>query len=301
MLAMDRLYGMVANDGHPTLHETSIASYFLQSASHVLGWEATDVMETDEQKFTDEALTKACGLHMDNLRRLITWRAVVPVQAGGGRGRVRLWTLSQALRISVTAQFFDAGFSLRMAHTLTYCLPLDDMLQRYDPALLSNVKTSEEDRELLSPEPYLLQSSRDRIGHVYVLDRKYVYTDVHGQLPELFGVLSLDENRFYPTYDPSRFLWGLIANMLNRRPRKIAIREIDRSSLLLGDIYFRGKQREFNKAHAALFRQIDTQIIDWDRITFRNCLVIDLSVGLELTFRRLLNLPVSYSPNLRME
>ena len=76
---------------------------------------------------------------------------------------------------------------------------------------------------------------------------------------------------------------------------------LQKSSLLLGDVYFRGKRRELNKAHEALFGGIDTQIIDWDQVTFRNCVVIDLSVGLELTFRCLFNLPVSYSPNLRMD
>jgi hypothetical protein len=258
-------------------------------------------MEADDQTFTDDALTAACGLHMDNLRRLITWRAVVPVQAGGGRGRVRLWTLPQALRISVTAQFFDAAFSLQMAHTLTYCLPLDDMLQRYDPTFLKDQAISEEDGALLSSKTYLIKSSRDRIGHVFVLDRTYVYADVLGEIPYLSGVLKLEENRFYPTHDPSRFLWGMIANRFNRRPTKTGMHDIDESSLLLGDVYFGGKRRDVNKAHEALVGGIDTQIIDWDRITFRSCLVIDLSVGLELTFRRLLNLPVTYSPNLRME
>jgi hypothetical protein len=258
-------------------------------------------MEADGQTFTDELLTAACGLHMDNLRRLITWRAVVPVQAGGGRGRVRLWTLPQALRISVTAQFFDAGFSLQMAHTLTYCLPLDDMLQRFDPVFLNDLAISEEDRALLSSQTYLIESSRDRIGHVFVLDRTYVYTDVLGETPALYGVLKLEENRFYPTHDPSRFLWGMIADRFNRRPQETSVHDIDKSSLLLGDVYFRGKPRDLNKAHKDLISGIDTQIIDWDQVTFRNCLVIDLSVGLELTFRRLLNLPVTYSPNLRME
>jgi hypothetical protein len=251
--------------------------------------------------FTDDVLVSASGLHRDNLRRLITWRAVVPIQAGGGRGRVRLWALAQVLRVCVTTQFFDAGFSLRMAHTLTYCLPLDDMLQRFDPAFLADPRTAEADRELLSAEPYSVRSSRDRIGHVYVLDRKYVYTDVLGELPYLYGVLNLDDNRFYPTYDPGRFLWGLIANSFDRRPATTGIHDIDRSSLLLGDVYFREGSSEITKALEDLIAGIDTQILDWDELTFRNCLVIDLSVGLELAFRRVLDLPAFYSPNERMD
>src|SRR5216684_6744624 len=88
-----------------------------------------------EAVFTDEQVTNACNLHIDNLRRLITWGAVCPVQSGGGRGRVRQWTARQALRISVTAQFVEAGFSLQMSHTITYCLPLDDLLYAYDPGI----------------------------------------------------------------------------------------------------------------------------------------------------------------------
>jgi hypothetical protein len=36
------------------------------------------------------------------------------------------------MQIAATAEFVDARFSLKMAHTLTYCLPLDNLLLLYD-------------------------------------------------------------------------------------------------------------------------------------------------------------------------
>src|SRR5262249_55086916 len=88
-------------------------------------------------KYTDAQVLDATGLPIDSLRRLITWGAVRPAQAGGGRGRVRLGTTRQALRITATAQFTAAGFSLQMAHTLTYCVPLDGLMGIFDPEELA--------------------------------------------------------------------------------------------------------------------------------------------------------------------
>ena len=78
----------------------------------------TETLLMVPQRFTDEQVTEACNLHVDNLRKLITWGAVIPAQAGGGRGRVRLWTMGHVRRISITASIQNAGFSLRLAHTI---------------------------------------------------------------------------------------------------------------------------------------------------------------------------------------
>ena len=72
----------------------------------------------DQQTFTDEQVTEVCKLYLDNLRELITWKAVLPVQRGGGRGRVRLWSLEHVQRIAAIAAIFNSGFSLRIAHTI---------------------------------------------------------------------------------------------------------------------------------------------------------------------------------------
>lgn len=87
--------------------------------------------------FTDQQVTAACDLHLDNLRKLITWRAVIPIVGGGGRGKTRKWSLMRANRITVIATIFNAGFSLRMAHTITYCAPLDRLFFALNPSALT--------------------------------------------------------------------------------------------------------------------------------------------------------------------
>src|SRR5215469_2003711 len=135
-----------------------------------------------DKKFTDEEVTAASNLHIDNLRRLITWGAVTPAQAGGGRGRVRLWTLSQAMRIAVTAEFVEAGFSLQMAHTLTYCLPFDDMLRLYDPEFLKkhfDVAHSPNLRAMVSPDETDYWPDKTLMGSaLFVVNRRLVYGDL---------------------------------------------------------------------------------------------------------------------------
>src|SRR5215831_3331166 len=83
--------------------------------------------------YTDQQVIAATGMPVDSLRRLITWGAVRPSQSGGGRGRVRLWSTHQALRVCVTSELAAEGYSLRMAHTLAYCLPLTNLMLWFDP------------------------------------------------------------------------------------------------------------------------------------------------------------------------
>jgi hypothetical protein len=254
--------------------------------------------------FTDEEVTSACNLHIDNLRRLITWGAVKPVQSGGGRGRVRKWTARQVLRISVTAQFFEAGFSLQMAHTFTYCLPLDDLLYVYDPDMIHMHLKRKRDpgslrlKALISRQGQNYWPSKRFYGsEVLILDRRFMYADVLGDCPTLFAVIDLDRQRVCPVFSPYMFVFG--AGMVEdfNLPKVVDAREISRSSLLIDDEFL----TDSSSSNLALFQSkipagINNQIFSLDGLICRNLIAVNLAVGFTACLRKLLGLPLDYHP-----
>jgi len=200
---------------------------------------------THSRLFSDSEVIEATGLGLDNLRKLITWGAVRPEQSGGGRGRVRMWTLRQSMRIAATAAVYRAGFSLRMAHTLVYALPLDDMLLSYDPELWGQGTGAHQfepwnasggavvlDR-LLSTGEYRIGRDRRRIGHIHIVQGSLVYTDALGRGAALFGYIDRDRNIFVSFRDPAEFSWGAVYNSFPHLPRRVGMSEIDPASLSL--------------------------------------------------------------------
>lgn len=254
--------------------------------------------------FTDEQVTNACSLHIDNLRRLITWGAVKPVQGGGGRGRVRKWTARQALRISVTAQFVEAGFSLQMGHTLTYCLPLDDLLYFYDPDIIRTLMKGKRDSGALRLKALMSRSGKHYwptkryLGsNVLIVDRQFMYADVLDPYPALLAVIEPERQRVWPTFNPYRFVYG--AGMVEEfgLPKVVDAETISRSSLLIDDNSF----VENESWNFALFEQkvpkgLISQIPSLDSLLCRNVMAINLAVGLTACVRKLLKLPVNYRP-----
>lgn len=257
-----------------------------------------------ETAFTDEQVTTACNLHIDNLRRLITWGAVRPVQPGGGRGRVRKWTARQGLRISVTAQFVEAGFSLQMAHTLTYCLPLDDFLYVYEPDFIrSHLKGRRERgsrrlKAMVSPTGKNYWPTADFVGtEIIIVDRRYVYADVTGDRGTLFAIIDTDKQRIYPWLRPSRYYEGTgIAKRfgLEENPD---IQSISCKSLLLDEEFLIDDPTADDDRFAKHIPDgVDRSIGSVDRLVCRNVCLINLAVGLTEFVRKLLGLPVSYHP-----
>jgi len=251
----------------------------------------------DEMRITDEQVTAACNLHIDNLRRLITWGAVKPAQAGGGRGRVRLWSFPQAMRIALTAEFFEAGFSLQMAHTLTYCLPFDDMLALYDPEFLSNkvdlsIPANAQLKEMLRPNGKDYWPDRAHVGHVIVLDRRFVYADILGDTYQLFAIIEPERNRLHPIWDPRAFYFGVVTE--GSPKRKPGFKSVSPSSLLIDKFHFTAGKRSRLRRVLELGKFVESQIDDPADYVYRNCLSLDLGVGLAVAFRKLLGLPAEY-------
>ena len=60
---------------------------------------------------SDDVLRRATGLHIDVVRRLVTEKVFTPVTAGGGRGRMRLWKVTDFWRAGLVAAFMSSGLS----------------------------------------------------------------------------------------------------------------------------------------------------------------------------------------------
>jgi len=256
--------------------------------------------------YSDDAVTRATGLHVDNLRRLITWGAIRPVSPGGGRGRVREWTTRQALRISVTAQFVETGFSLKMAHTLTYCLPLDDLLYVYDPEFLERMldadgRTQADTRlfkQLTHPEPPGAWPDQNHLGaQTLLVDGKFLYSDALGDAPTLMAVIDRDKQRVYPTRTPLEFLHGSGAAEKYKFPRVADATALNPESLLIDADLLKPRRKWHPLPPHVLPEQIARQIDGGpETVVCRSLLAINLALGLIACVRKLRDLPTHYYP-----
>ncbi|MBX7199048.1 MAG: MerR family transcriptional regulator [Rhodospirillaceae bacterium] len=258
------------------------------------------------ETYTDEQVTTATGLHVDNLRKLITWGAVRPAQGGGGRGRVRKWTTRQALRIAITAHLVDAGFSLQMAHTVTYCLPLDDLLHAYDPAMMRAVAAKSKDQwdafmlqQLTDPSQPDLPNDRYLGSLTVLVDGRYLYSDCLGDSPYLMAVIDQGASIVYPTWSsPYTFQYGSGTTEELDLPRTVDAAEIERSSLLINEKYLRPRKGRTIPT-AVLPKGVPHQIIAIDDIVCKTLVVINLALSLLRCVRSLQGLPIEYQPHER--
>lgn len=247
--------------------------------------------------YTDEKVILATGLPLDALRRLITWGAVRPAQSGGGRGRVRLWTTRQALRISATTQFAAAGFSLQMAHTLTYCLPLDSLVTLYDPFMMTSAVDKKHHKNLThlfglltkeqTPEEWQWPTPGHHHGsQTLIVDSRFLYTDAYDRIPRLIGQIDPIKQRVIPYADPTQ---RRIFNAALEKSSIADVSMIDKDSLLIDNKYL---------ASTKVKKEMDN---DWSAPTeiagkalCRSLLSINLALGFVLCVRALRGLPSEY-------
>jgi hypothetical protein len=253
-------------------------------------------------RYTDQQIIAATGMPVDSLRRLITWGAVRPAQSGGGRGRVRLWTTRQALRISVTAQFASAGFSLQMAHSLTYCIPLDQLLSLYDPetltiALADRRRRKGNDADGNDLLDVLTTRKQPKIwpipgqyegSETIIVDGRFLYSDAYGDTPTLMAEIDNERQRVVPYSDPLR---ATFYDEALERESSSDVVQIDKGSLLIDRKYLgpKGRKALFDNALPAP-SQVDSNLLCKSRLS------INLALGFVLCVRALRGLPTTYSP-----
>ena len=268
-----------------------------------------------EKIFTDEQVTNATGLNHDNLRRLITWGAVKPIQSGGGRGRVRLWTARQALRVSVTSQFVEAGFSLRMAHTLSYCIPLDELITSFDPdAHTAPSQKSKKPQPPTALEAALLDDEEKALikaskfgGQVLIVDGKYVYSDVFKKDFFIWAVINFRLQRVYPLISPFLSYRSALKSGRHKVEKSTDAANINVSSLLVHPRFrsrtahdFQGEdfvEKLLGVGGKDLIYPMN-YVVSLDRLVSKKFLVINIAVGLTVCLRKLLGLDVIYSPHI---
>ncbi len=243
----------------------------------------------DDRTYTDEQVTSACDFHVDNLRQLITWRAIVPAQKGGGRGRVRLWTMSDVQRISTIASIFNAGFSLKMAHTLSYLIPVSDfIIGIFDPMVL---EMNGGDRgEWFDP-------NKPKVGpididlYIIVNNRQYVTLVTKGCVDH-FGELNKDLTLYKTSEDFSR-CQGPISVI----PEYLVHIKDER--------YLKERYAKWEDAFRG--ELIDPKSLAWEHdpnIDIKNSISvfsrpltriqINLTLGVRIAVRKVLGLPVDY-------
>lgn len=158
--------------------------------------------------YTDDQVVDATGLHIDNVRKLVTWGAVRPAKGGRGRGNVRQWDGRTARRIARVAAIVESGMSLRMAHTLTYLQVLDEDFDKIDPFWFHGLDKGRLDDGITFAEKYgWFDASKplspsedtDRVldivnGRIISLDFSPI-RDVHGAIVPI-GFLTKDRSKF---------------------------------------------------------------------------------------------------------
>lgn len=158
-----------------------------------------------QQLLDDEQFCRAVSLHIQNVRKLATWGAVKPATAGGGgRGKVRMWNLDDVRQVAMVSAAFHAGFSLRMAHALTY---------------RTVVKERESFRKAGGLPPDWYSDDSDANGktwpyrHIFVVDGKYCfaanfdcdYRNPKQGMPNLYGLLSKDRTLLHTLLDHTNY------------------------------------------------------------------------------------------------
>jgi hypothetical protein len=260
--------------------------------------------EATSPRYTDQQVIAATGLPLDSLRRLITWGAVRPAQAGGGRGRVRLWTTRQALRISVTAQFADAGYSLQMAHTLTYCVPLDGVLSLYDPETLSTIvpelrgekfprpTTALQLLELLTktkePEDWWVASAYPG-GETLIVDGRYLYCNLYGKGLSLMAEIDALRQSVVPYSNPTK---GTTYDTFLKKELPTDVARISHSSLLINPKELKSQGKDVRRKV-----NVPTKLKVGREVLCKSALSLNLVLGFVLCVRALNGIPSRYRPS----
>lgn len=182
-----------------------------------------------------------------------------------------------------------------MAHTLAYALPLDDMLSLYDLDFLDTLQTDINEfvgKNLVGREEAEIYPYWRAIGHVVVVNNKYVYSDALGDYPTLWGVIDWDKNVFVVRKKLESFYWGMVANNVDNHPKHVGVNDIDRSSLLVCEFDYSSdaSAKEYWNSLMDERNGVPYMLYDPDDYGFSS-LMINLYVGLHVMIRRLLGLP----------
>jgi hypothetical protein len=234
--------------------------------------------------YTDDQLLEATGLHIDNVRKLVTWGAVRPAKGGRGRGNVRMWYAHTVRHIACVAALVNAGLSVKMAHTLVYLDILGDIFfDIIDPETLA-MNSGDKDGWFDPERP--LDPQDDHDFRLIIADGKYVF--IHSltkETPIPKGILA-DAGTLFRTYvDFSRYSGsvgddGKVKDLRPKWEMAPGHFEVDPGSLAW----------QYDKTLE------DETAIDWQTAYSAavSITTVNLSLACKIAMRRLLNIPVFF-------
>lgn len=83
--------------------------------------------------YTDEEISDLSGLHIDTIRKAVVYGAVKPAAGGRGRSNKRMWSIDALVRLVPIAALKDAGYSLQLAHTISFVPHFHSELHIFNP------------------------------------------------------------------------------------------------------------------------------------------------------------------------
>lgn len=235
--------------------------------------------------YSDDQLLDATGLHIDNVRKLVTWGAVRPAKGGRGRGNVRMWTASTVRHVACIAALTDAGMSLKMAHTVVYLDVVGDVFfDIIDPTTLA--MNAGDRHGWFDPERPLKTLERGDF-RLAIADGKYVFFhSVAAKKPIPKGILEENGTIFRTFVDFAHYsgVPGADGRLERLQPKWEPVPgfvEVDPGSLA----WVYDPSLDSN------------DVIDW-RLAFDAAVsmtTVNLSLACKIAMRRLLKLPVFFA------
>jgi len=168
-----------------------------------------------------------------------------------------------------------------MAHTLTYCLPLDYLLRAYEAVMPESARgiyaTRLPTKEALGSE-------------TFIVDKKYLYSDVRGTRGVLFAEIDDVNQKVYPRFGLQELSEWELPDMFYTDDSQ-DLRNVSMKSLLIDE----GESFE-GRAHVSHPPGFPDPVASPDKIVCRDLLIVNLAIGLTIFTNRLLGIPFKYFP-----
>lgn len=125
---------------------------------------------------TDDDLSLGSGMNARAIREIIKWGGARPIDGGPGRSRIRRWGRSSLQRLSVVGTLHDAGYPLRLAHTISFASwKLDGTLALFDPLYFEWNQMEDREGWWSAEKAEIRESQRDSFFHI--VNNRWIFVD----------------------------------------------------------------------------------------------------------------------------
>lgn len=207
-----------------------------------------------DRLYTDEEISDLSGLHIDTIRKAVVFGAVKPARGGRGRNNKRMWSIDALLRLVPIAALKNAGYSLQLAHTISFIPQLHSELYIFHPAWISSNGASDDEGWWDPAAAEVKPSPRD--FRIVVVNSAWVFFDyVRG-----YNIINADGS-------PMR-VSGSLAGRINPSGTKLFVPNdwskfyysTDKNGVIRSFALWEGLNTEFNCVGKSLVWQYDPSI-----------------------------------------